>query len=205
MSNNFTLATRTALQAANGTTSIFPAINDQNANLTSFGLDTTQFSSVSISSGFLVLEFKNQLKVTVDQISVNIFNTSPPFQSLIGQLIYTNVAAGSSKKDSINLAGSTLSSKLAFSLPILKTFASSSPVLIDLNDGLTFDVKVKNLKASGGVVVIPSKTIESQNLEIDLKADDPTVRIRDISFESGLINYSISSKMVAQWHQLTFL
>jgi hypothetical protein len=195
MSNNFTLATRTALQAANGTTSIFPAINDQNANLTSFGLDTTQFSSVSISSGFLVLEFKNQLKVTVDQISVNIFNTSPPFQSLIGQLIYTNVAAGSSKKDSINLAGSTLSSKLAFSLPILKTFASSSPVLIDLNDGLTFDVKVKNLKASGGVVVIPSKTIESQNLEIDLKADDPTVRIRDISFESGLINYSISSNI----------
>lgn len=194
MSDNFSSTTKSALQAANGTTSIFPAINDQNANVTALELNTTQFSSVDIASGFLVLEFKNQLKVTVDQVTINIFNTVP-FQTLVGQLIYTNVAAGSSKKDSINLAGSTLSSNLAYSLPIFKTFSSSSPVLIDLNDGITFDVKVKNLKSSGGVAVFPSQTINAQNLNIDIKADDSTVRIRDVKFESGVINYSVASNI----------
>ncbi len=194
MSDNFSSTTKSALQTANGTTSIFPAINDQNVNVNALELNTTQFSSVNIASGFLILEFKNQLKVTVDQVTINIFNTVP-FQTLVGQLIYTNVAAGSSKKDSINLAGSTLSSNLAYSLPIFKTFASSSPVLIDLNDGITFDVKVKNLKSSGGVAVFPSQTINAQNLNIDIKADDSTVRIRDVKFESGVINYSVASNI----------
>jgi hypothetical protein len=194
MSNNFSPTTKTALQNANGTTSIFPSINDQNTNITPLDLNTTQFTSVQIANGFLVLEFKNQLKVTVEQITINIFNTVP-FQSLIGQLIFTNVAAGTSKKDSINLAGSTLSSGLAYSLPIFKTFASSSPVFIDLNDGIRFDVIVKNLKASGGVAVFPSQTINAQNLDIDIKADDSTVKIRDVKFESGLINYTVASNI----------
>lgn len=194
MSNNFSPTTRTALQNANGTTSIFPSINDQNTNITSLDLNTTQFTSIEIANGFLVLEFKNQLKVTVEQITINIFNTVP-FQSLVGQLIYTNVAAGASKKDSINLVGSNLSSNLAYSLPVFKTFASSSPVLIDLNDGIRFDVNVKNLKASGGVAVFPSQTINAQNLDIDIKADDSTVKIRDVKFESGLINYTVASNI----------
>lgn len=197
LSSNFSSTTKQALDLVAGTVSIFPAINDQNPNTTQLDLNTSQFSNIDLASGYLVLEFKNQLKVTVDQITINIFNTVP-FQTLVGQLVYRNVAPNGSKRDSINMTGLTLSSDLAYSLPVFKTLASSSPVLIDLNDGVRFDVSTRDMKAIGGSAVFPNQTINPQVLDIDLGADDSTIRIRNVGFESGLINYSLSSNIQEQ-------
>ncbi|OYU94284.1 MAG: hypothetical protein CFE21_17005 [Bacteroidetes bacterium B1(2017)] len=197
LADNFSSTTKAALQAANGTVSIFPSINDQNNNITSLPLNASQFASVRIANGFLVIDFKNQLKVTIDQVKVNIFNTVP-FQTLVGQLVFNNIPPSSSKKDSLNLSGVTLSSSLAYSLPTFRTFASSSPVLIDLNDGVKLDVTTKGMKASGGTAIFPDQTINAQDLKVDLKADDPTVRIRHVEFESGMINYSVASNIDEQ-------
>lgn len=194
LSSGFSSATQSALNAVAGTVSIFPAINDQNTTVNNLSLSSSQFSSVTMASGFLVVAFTNNLKVTVDQITLNLFNTSP-FQTLIGQLVFRNVAPNSVQKDSLNLAGVTLSNSLGYSLPILKTFTSSSPVLVDLNDGLRFDVTTKSMEAAGGTAVFPSQTINPQDLDIDLKAEDTTVRIRDVAFETGAINYSIASNI----------
>jgi hypothetical protein len=197
LSESFSPSTKSALELVAGTVSIFPSITDQNNSVSPLELGSAQFSSVELASGYLVVGFKNNLKVTVDQITLNLFNTVP-FQTLVGQIIFTNVPPGVTKKDSINMAGVTLGNNLGYSLPVFKTFASSSPVLVDLNDGINFQVQTKEMKASGGSAIFPSQTINAQDLNVDIKADDSTIRIRNVAFESGLISYSVASNIKEQ-------
>ncbi|MCF8447265.1 MAG: hypothetical protein K9H61_09750, partial [Bacteroidia bacterium] len=78
---------------------------------------------------------------------------------------------------------------------VFKTFASSSPVLVDLDDQIKFNIETKGLKAYAGAAIFPTKSIDPQSLEIDLKADDPTIRIRKITFDAGKINYDVTSNI----------
>jgi hypothetical protein len=194
MSTNFSPSTKNALDLVAGQVAIFPAITDQNPELNNLPINSSQFESISLSNGFMVLEFRNELPVTIDQIKINIYNTSP-FQYFISQLVFSNVAPNSSKKDSINLTNVTLSNGLGYSLPVFKTFASSSPVLVDLDDQIKFNIETKGMQAYAGSAIFPTKTIDPQTLEIDLKGDDPTIRIRKITFDAGKINYDVTSNI----------
>ena len=197
MASGFSAGTKSALNAASGTVTIFPSINDQNTEVTALALSTAQFTDVSIASGFLTIQFKNQLKVTIDIIKINIYNTSP-FQSLIGQLVFTNVAPNGIKRDSLDMRGVTLSSSLGYSLPQFRTYASSSPILVDLSDDIRIDVTTNKMKAYAGNAIFPNQVINAQSLNVDFKSDDSTVRIKNVTFEAGQINYSVTSTIKEQ-------
>jgi hypothetical protein len=192
MAANFSTATKNALNAANGTVTIFPAISDNNPAVTILPYANNTFSSVTLAQGFLVMEFKNRLPVTIDVVRLNLYNMVP-FQSLIGQIVFSNIAPGANKKDSINLAGATLSNSLGYSLPQFRSFASQSPVLVNLNDSIVIDATTSNLKSASGFAVFPNTTVNPQSINIDIKADDPTAQIKSASFYTGLINYSLTS------------
>lgn len=197
MTESFGAATKSALEAADGQNTIFPAINDQNSSVSSLGVGSDQYTDVTLGNGFLIIDFRNNLKVTIEIIRINIFNTVP-FQSLIGQLVFTNIPSGGNKKDSLNLAGVTLSSDLGYSLPQFKSYASNSPVLVNLNDSISFVVTTRNLQAISGNAVFPNQAINAQDLNVDMVADDSTVRIKTAQFESGVIDYSITSTIHEQ-------
>ncbi|MDZ4668139.1 MAG: hypothetical protein SGJ00_09655 [bacterium] len=194
LSTSFSANTKAALDAVTGQVAIFPAITDQNPAVTELAMSSAQFDNVSLSNGYLVMEFRNELPVTIDEIRVNLYNTTP-FQFFLNQLIFRNVAPNSSKKDSISMTNVTLSSGLGYSLPVFKTFASSSPVLVNVNDKIKFDIVTRDLKAYAGAAIFPTQTINPQVLNVDLKADDPAVRIRTITFDAGKINYNVSSNI----------
>ncbi len=197
MTESFGAATKAALEAADGQNTIFPAINDQNSSVSSLGVGSDQYTDVTLGNGFLVIDFRNNLKVTIEVIRINIFNTVP-FQSLIGQLVFTNIPSGGHKMDSLNLAGVTLSSELGYSLPQFKSYASNSPVLVNLNDSISFEVITRNLKAVSGNAVFPNQAINAQDLNVDMVAEDTTVRIKTAQFESGVIDYSVTSTIHEQ-------
>ncbi|MDP3929536.1 MAG: hypothetical protein Q8R57_10980 [Bacteroidota bacterium] len=194
MTENFGANTKAALNAVTGQVAIFPAISDANSNVTAIPLSSNEFDYVSLSRGTLVLTFTNEMPVTIDEIRINIYNTTP-FQFLLGQLTFRNIAPMNSKVDSINLTGATLSSGLGYSLPTFKTFTSSSPVFIDTEDEIKFKIETKGLKAYEGAARFPSQTINPQELELDLKGDDPSIRLRKITFSKGKINYNLSSNI----------
>ncbi|MBC7383102.1 MAG: hypothetical protein H7296_08935 [Bacteroidia bacterium] len=197
MSSNFATSTQNALSAADGQITVFPAINDQNSSVSSLGLSSTQFTNISLANGYLIVDFRNKLKVTIEVIRINIFNTVP-FQNLVGQLVFTNVPPNGHKKDSLNLAGVTLSSSLGYSLPQFKSYASNSPVLVNLEDAIQFDVNTSNMKAYAGTAVFPNYVINTQSLNVDFVAGDPSTRIKNAEFESGVINYVIASTVREQ-------
>ncbi|MFY8109475.1 MAG: hypothetical protein ACOVO9_10805 [Bacteroidia bacterium] len=192
MATNFNAQTKAALNAANGTVTIFPAITDNNSTVTVLPYSNSNFSNITLSKGFLVLEFRNRLPVTIDVVRLNLFNMIP-FQSLIGQVLFTNIPPGGNKKDSINLAGATLSNSLGYSLPQFRSFASQAPVLVNLGDSIIVDAKTSNLKCASGFAVFPSSQVNPQTVDIDIKADDPTAKIKYATFNTGLINYKMVS------------
>jgi hypothetical protein len=194
LKNSFNASTRLLLDSAFGKVTIFPALNDANSQINGIPLESNEFDFVNLSNGFLVVAFTNEFPVTMDEIRMSIFNTIP-FQSLIGQLTFRNVAPNGTKLDSINLAGATLSSGLGYSLPIFKTFSSASPVLVDSTDELKFKVETKGLKAYQGAAKFPSQVLNPQELTLDLNGDDPSIRLRKLVFNAGKINYNLSSNI----------
>ena len=192
MATNFNTATKNALNSANGTVTIFPAISDNNPAVTILPYSNTSFSSITLAEGFLVLEFKNRLPVTIDVVRLNLYNMVP-FQSLIGQMVFNNIPPGGNKKDSINLRGRTLSNSLGYSLPQFRSFASQSPVLVNLNDSIVVDATTSNLKSASGFAVFPNTQVNPQTMNIEIKADDPTAQIKAASFFTGTINYNLVS------------
>ena len=194
MMRNFNASTRLLLDSAVGKTTIFPALNDANAEVRAIPLESNEFNNISLSNGFLVVTFTNEFPVTIDEIKMNLFNTIP-FQSLIGQLTFRNVPPNGSKIDSFNLTGSTLSSGLASSLPSFKTFTSAGPVFIDSTDVIKFKVETKGLKAYQGAAKFPSQVLNPEQLTLDLNGDDPSIRLRKLVFNAGKINYNLSSNI----------
>ncbi len=197
MANNFNPSNKSALIAANGNTGIFPAINDQNLNITQFDFTTNQFTSITIGKGFLVVELKNNLKVTISQAKLNLYNLSP-FQTYLGQLTFNNVPPNGSKKDSINVSNTILSNSLGYNLPTFNSLASPSPVLINLNDSIQLVLGSSNVGAIGGTAIFPNQDLFSEHVHVNLQADDPTTRIKQIEFENGAVNYNISSTVKEQ-------
>jgi hypothetical protein len=62
LAESFSPSTKSALELAAGTISIFPSITDQNNNISPLELGSAQFSSVELASGYMVIGFKNTLK-----------------------------------------------------------------------------------------------------------------------------------------------
>ncbi len=197
MANNFIPATKNALIAANGNTAIFPAITDQNLNITPFDFTTNQFSSITIGKGFLVIEIKNNLKVSISQAKVNLYNLSP-FQNFLGQLTFNNVPPNGSKKDSINISNTIVSNSLGYNLPTFNSLASATPVLIDLNDSIQLVLSSSGVGAIGGTAIFPNQDLFTEHVHVNLQADDPSTRIKQIEFDNGAVNYSISSTVKEQ-------
>ena len=194
MMSNFNASTRLLLDSAVGKTTIFPALNDANAQVRTIPLESNEFDYVNLSNGFLVVSFTNEFPVTMDEIKMNIYNTIP-FQSLIGQLTFRNVPPNGTKLDSVNLAGSTLSSGLGYALPVFKTFTSTGPVFIDSTDVIKFKVETKGLKAYQGAAKFPSQVLNPEQLTLNLNGDDPSIRLRKLVFNAGKINYNLSSNI----------
>ena len=86
LSTSFSASTKSALDAVSGQVAIFPAITDQNASVSNLPLNSTQFQNVTLSKGYLVVDFRNELPVTIDEIRINIYNTTP-FQFFVNQSI----------------------------------------------------------------------------------------------------------------------
>lgn len=191
LADNFNPATKAVLQSVSGTNNIFPAMNDQNNTITSMSTPGN-YQSIDISKGYLTMTFKNFLPVTIDIVAINLYSMDP-FAQLLGQLTFRNISPNNSKSDSLDLSGVTLSSSLAYSIPQFRSFASQSPVLINMNDSIVIQAGSSGLKAVSGTIVYPDMNINAQNLKMDIDAGDSTIQLKHISFSAGKIKYNLVS------------
>lgn len=181
------------LAIANSPT-IMPALNDGAPNITPFSL-FNNFTQARIASGYLKVKFDNKLTVTVSSVTVNIYDIAFLPATLVGTLLFTNVAPGASQTDSFNMAGKSLSNELGFNISQFQTLATSTPVAISGSDSLIFRASTSNMKVSGGRTILEEQNVQSEDLLVDLTPDDPNTLIRKVGFTTASINYSYVSSL----------
>ncbi len=194
LSLNFSPTTKLLFDGLQGNNAVFPAITENINTMKTFDV-FSEFSSVKFSQGYLVITIYNYLPINLNTISLNLYNLSPSEQFL-GTFNYLNIAPGTSKADSISLAGVTLSNELGYKMPVFNTNSSApTAVLINYADSLLFKAEAKNLKAISGVAIVPNQIVLNQNKEVDFTPTDSTQRIRKLTFASGKVNVVAQSTL----------
>lgn len=120
----------------------------------------TDFTSLSLSKGYLEVIIDNKLKVPVT-IQGDLFDKIN--NRAIKEFTFTNIAPnGTDKSTLFSLAGTVLSNQIEFRLKRFETTGSATPVLINLTDFFKLTFNLTGLGISRGNLMIKKpQTLES--------------------------------------------
>jgi len=187
---NLDVSTGAYLLASHGLNLPFPPIVLQNAgihDITSIG----DFSSLYFSQGYISVSITNELPI--DLISLEMAMKNKSDNSVIG-IISFDLPAGSSKNQTINLAGKTMSNDISFEIVSMSSPGSGvNPILINLDNALIIDVSSHSLKVTSGEAIIPSQSMILDAISIDLSLADPAMKLTNIVLKDSRMSYSVHS------------
>jgi hypothetical protein len=191
LSQGFSPAVKANFNLIENTTNVFPAVNENISNITSFG-SISEFSSIKFSKGWLVLSITNKLPVNINQIRLNLYNQTPT-QTLLGTFNFLNILKGTVKSDSIQINNKQISSNMGYTMPIYNSASSGTPVFINSNDSIVITMFGRQLKAISGSAVFPSQDVTSQSTYLDLTTSDLTQQIRKLKITNGSLRFVAKS------------
>ena len=191
LSQGFSPAVKANFNLIENTTNVFPAVNENISNITSFG-SISEFSSIKFSKGWLVLSITNKLPVNINQIKLNLYNQTPT-QTLLGTFNFLNITKGGVKSDSIQINNKQISSNMGYTMPIYNSASSVNPVFINSNDSIVIAMFGRQLKAVSGSAIFPSQDITTQSTYLDLTTNDPTQQIRKLNITKGSLRFIAKS------------
>jgi len=180
------------IQSLDGTSAVFPAM--QSIDERGFSFDNyEEFEYVTFASGKLVLKIENNLPVTFSTCQITLKTVSTGGTDIIiGSFSYTDFLANTIQLDSILLGGKTLYNDFKVVINSFETLESSSPVTIDLTDGLMFTISSQNLIVSSGKAKLPAQVLSSLEDSVEI-AIDASERITHFSLNSAEITYLVDS------------
>jgi hypothetical protein len=157
------------------------------------GIDN--FQQLHFSSGSLQINIQNTLPVKLDTLFYDLVDLDNG--SSLAQIRITDLLPGTQQNYTLNLSDKTISSSLEIKIIQIKSSGSyPDKVLINLNNGLRFQVTSSNLEVISGTAKIPSQSLFSEQKIIDFNLQEGA-EIKQIQFESGSFDYNINSSMDA--------
>ncbi|NOY38410.1 MAG: hypothetical protein GXO83_12665 [Chlorobi bacterium] len=190
MAQNFDPALYSLLQTRDGTNAIFPPIPDQpggSYSLTPF----PNFTQVTFSSGIISLTVGNNLPVDLSSLTLRLKRTSDG-TTVGNDFVYGGIAAGTSKTQTMDLAGLTVPNDLTLEIVTIGSPGSTpNTVLINLADGLSISLASSDIMVASGNAVIPDQVFFADTDIFNLNVD--TVQLTFLAIHSGEIEYTITS------------
>ena len=186
---NLALSSAPAVTLVNGATQVIPAFTASPGDkaLTPF----SNFENATFSEGFLDITIRNNLPVTINSITIRVYNTTG--HTKIGNdIVISSVAPGQTGVGSLNLTNLTISNSLTVNATVT-TAASGAPVLINL-DGSSIAVEAsgRSMKVKSGRIVIPAQTITSLDNKDTIDFDPGTgIEVTNIKISTGQLSYTI--------------
>lgn len=181
----------TLIQGLAGTTTIFPSFTSTKTTTESFTINDN-FEELVLSEGKLQLTLTNGFPTNLNTIEIHIYDKIESGNpELLGTFTYNNIAPNSAATEEIDLSGKTITHKLGYVIPNTIVDESPNPVLIDLNDEISINAQMINLKCIGGKAKLPQQTIPSEALSLDLS--DPSVEAMLRNIEFGAANLPIKT------------
>lgn len=155
-----------------------PAIND--------------FSQVTFSEGSLNFTLNNGYPTTLDSVVMELRNVGS--STPLGVARFGNVSPNTQQVKSISLAGQTMSNNLTFNITKISSAGTSTNVLIQGSQALTFSITGDSLQVVNGVVILPSQDFSADTTRVDF-ATGGNEELYGIDLSSGNINFSFSSSI----------
>ncbi len=204
MLNQIDTVTADSIRSLDGTNAIFPGMNSNADQYFSFD-DFDNFERVVFSEGELILSLTNNLPVEFSSAQMEIYtidlNLNP---ILIGTFTYSALNPGQFASDTIQLANSTLYNSFEARLTNFVSLTSLTPVLIDLDDGLSINLIGQNLKVVAGKAKLPQQDIDFIDEVLDFGVTEDE-RIVTLTLNNAILEYNfISTFKIDFTFQMTF-
>ena len=180
---------------SNGTSQTIPAFNST-STITSLIDATATFQNMVIISGTLEVKATNNFPIDLDNIAYNLENQSA-MNIFLADTISTIAANGGTYTRTFDLAGKTIEGLINLNILSFSTPGSGSPVLINLNDDLVVELKIKDIKVSSATAVFPNQTFSDDTTNIPVTLGFGA-QLQNAVIQSATINIQISSTIEEQ-------
>jgi hypothetical protein len=150
------------------------------------------FVQLEFSDGKMIVTVSNNLPVPLNNIDFQLLDQTN--QNIITEIAIDQLAPSAQVSDTTLLTGMTLGNEFSFKILSLESPGSfPDMVLIDLNQGLGFDLLATGLKVVGGQAKIIDQIMYSDMKMIDFGLDPE--QLKHISFMSGNFVYVLNSEV----------
>ncbi len=174
-----------------GRQAVFPPFSLKETFQTGFYIQS-EFRELTFSEGMLLLSIENNLPVTIKHLTIQVVNKTR--EQIIAEFSFGDIETFATISDSIVLAGMTLENSFGFNvLELSSTGSYPDSVLISLSDGVGVKLHAYDLKASSGEGFITEQIIISEEKFVDFSFE-AEARLKEISFNTGTIDYTVNSK-----------
>ncbi|MDO9615469.1 MAG: hypothetical protein Q7J86_13215, partial [Bacteroidota bacterium] len=152
----------------------FPPVSVQNLDLKFNYEPISDFNTITLGYGNLVIDLINKLKVPLS-IRGSFFDVG--YNRLITEFTFTNIAPTGSKNKSVNLSGFQLSNQVEFRLLSFETTGSETPVIVNLADYFSINFTLSELGISkGNLMIMNALTLEGSNDVFEFNFPEPDLK-----------------------------
>jgi hypothetical protein len=180
----------------------FTANYGRNAPLTAFNEtsnsmsnldDLTDFTSVTLASGVLVVTVQNQFPFPLQNLKIDILDRGNG-NALLTTLSFATIAVGASVTSNGDLSGKTFSNQLSYRLPTISSSGSGGlPVAINPNATLNVEIKSQNFKVKGGRFKIVETPLATESIIANVATGNVDQKLKEITIKNAVANYTITT------------
>jgi hypothetical protein len=187
-----------------GRSALLSAFNETSNSITHLD-DLTDFTSVSLASGVLVVTVQNQFPFALQNLKIDILDRGMG-NSLLTTLSFPTIASGSSATANGDLAGKTFSNQLSYRLPTISSGGTSNlRVVINPDATLNVQVKSQNFKVKSGRFKIVETPLATEKIIANVATGNADQKLKEITIKNAVANYTITTPAgIALQLDLTF-
>jgi hypothetical protein len=187
-------ALKQMLQQNDGSSVVVPAFSEDVADDSDVpGL--TDFTFMEIENGLLGLTVTNSLFVPLEDFTVEIYDNT--YNNSVGVLVYDQLAVDGVYTEYLDLQGKTISNNLKIIAGKLNSpGAGGSPVLIDLDKTLRFQLAIEGVTVESGQVKIPAGVLAESDWAFNFTMNNGE-QLKKLTLDHANVTYSILSDIKA--------
>ncbi len=172
----------------------FPEIPATSLGSHSFDI-LANYEHATFTGGRLEVTVTNGLNAPLSGAQIAIYDSDNDMQ-IGSDLFIPAIGAGESHTDQIALTGRSMSNSLYATITLNGSPGTSDPVIISMDDLVSFTVEAKDMEVSSGRVILPEQLLVAFEDEETVSFDPgDDIEITEFRIEEGSVDYTITSNI----------
>ncbi len=161
--------------------------------------DITDFETVSLASGQLQLNVKNNFPFVITNLNVDLLDRGNG-NTLITTINIGTLAINETKTLVADLSNKMFSNKLAYRIPTLGCSGIAANTVVSPDATIAITAASSNMKMKSGRVKVPAQTLTTENIITSVSTGDPAQKLHEITVKSATANYTITKNIAVNFN-----